>query len=260
MTRAKRRFRPSNIFAALAPLILLLVIAVPLWHEHTQGDALFQQRRAALEALLRVERPQEPWVKATLAYRDLEERQLASQELRSRINLYSTVLMALVTIVLVWATLRYVELTHELVESSKAQLQHSLAREEASRRQEVRNLELLCRRLAAAIAALPKTMDKMTERVLREAAIWDGEDLHDLESLATALDSTEGAHAIRTVNNLRWVGERVHMVKTTPPIQGVRWDKFPWPEWAQKLTEVEESVRVLITACETRAAMAAHAA
>jgi hypothetical protein len=232
---------------------LLLIIAVPLWHEYTQGDTLFQQRRAALETLLRVERPQEPWVKATLVYRDLEERQLASQELRSRINLYSTILMALVTIVLVWATLRYVELTHELVESSKAQLEHSLAREEASRRQEVRNLELLCRRLAAAIAALPKTTDKMTERVMREAAIWDGQDLHDLESLATALDSTEGAHAIQTVNNLRWVGERVHMVKTTPPIQGVRWDKFPWPEWAQKLTEAEENLRALITACEAYA-------
>lgn len=249
----RRRFRPSSIFAAFAPLILLLVLVVPLWHEHTQGDALFQQRRAALEALLRVERPQEPWVKATLAYRDLEERQLASQELRSRINLYSTILMALVTIVLVWATLKYVELTHELVESSKAQLQHSLAREEASRRQEVRNLELLCHRLAAAIAALPKTMDKVTDRVLREAAIWDGEDLHDLESLATALDASEGAHAARTVNNLRWIGERVHVVKTTPPIQGVRWDKFPWPEWAQRLTEAEESVKVLIVACEARA-------
>lgn len=246
------RFRPSAIFAAFAPFILLLVIAVPLWHEHTQGDSLFKQRRAALETLLRVERPQEPWVKASLAYRDLEERQLASQELRSRINLYSAILMALVTIVLVWATLKYVELTHELVESSKAQLQHSLAREEASRRQEIRNLELLCRRLLAAISVLPKTANENPDRLMREAAVWDGEDLRDLESLVTALDAKESAQAAQTVNNLRWIGERVHMVKTTPVIQGVRWNRFPWSEWGQRITETEGSLNLLITACEAR--------
>ncbi len=247
-----RKFRPSTIFVVLAPLILFLVIAAPLWHEHTQGDALFQQRREALENLLRVERPQEPWIKATLAYRDLEERQLASQELRSRITLYSTIVMTLVTIVLVWATWRYVELTSNLVKNSERQLTHIIEREQAARIGKIRSLQILCQQLLTSLEVFPADAVHYGQTL----PPWNDQNVAMLKISLYELWSFLGIPAdagVKVVDNLQWVAEARRLQSTPGDRSTARqeYDMYYGPKLQAKLSEIRQGLQSLVASCQS---------
>jgi hypothetical protein len=218
-----------------------------------QATRSFVSRRAALQELLESEGMPQPRIAATIAYRDLEERQLAVEDFKGTVSLSASLMMLFATIVLVWATWRYVGLTYELVENNKRQLHHILEREQAARRQGARTLNQVCHRLRAALTELPHGSNDQMDRKMRQAAIWSERDYHDMELLATEIGQPVGVQLGQLLNDLRWIEGRIDWVRNTPEAIGVRWGSFPWQDWLTRLTTAEEQLRLLEDEADRRA-------
>jgi len=141
------------------------------------------------------------------------------------IQAVSAIISAIVTVVLVGITWRYVVLTKKIADTAERQLQQ-LGREEAAKR---RQLLTMIKMLRMHLKTLPEEQSKGES--MRKATLWDADDLIALQNLAAEVGMAPGQIAAKTGTELRRLSELVTQVKSTNPLQGVRWDQFAWDSW-----------------------------
>jgi len=66
---------------------------------------------------------------------------------------------------------------------------------------------------------------------MRDAAIWDDDDLPTLRALASWFSSDAGDHAARALAPLRWLGTQAREAKRA----GFNWEGFPWSKYREEL-------------------------
>ncbi len=150
---------------------------------------------------------------------------------------------ALVTMVLVLITWRYVRLTQRLAEAAKAEL---MFHEEAEA-EKWRELNAYTKLIRDLLSGLP-VREQDAERAMRQAASWEAGDLMRLQRLAARLDRLAGEHAAVVVTAMTWLGERLHEVKAADPSEGVNWTKFPWSRWQREMNGARTALDAIAAA------------
>lgn len=147
----------------------------------------------------------------------------------------ASIISVLVTVILAWITYSYVLLTQRLVESSDAQL--SLLRASVSAR--INTLAGYVRTMQLLLAELPETRDGAGR--MKTAALWSGDNVAELQRLASEHSREAGERAAELVPSLKWIRERVDTVKDADG--NVDWDDFPWEEWSTHRGRVESGLQ-----------------
>ena len=119
---------------------------------------------------------------------------------------------------LVWVTLQYVRLTHQLVEVAGAKQQAIRTRFQA-----------LVRALFVQVMALPE--DPRTAEQIRRVSIFGDADLSNFQELSASIGEREALVATNLTHNLRWLRDRVDEVKNTPRESGYEWSRNSCEEW-----------------------------
>ncbi len=149
--------------------------------------------------------------------------------------LYSFITM-LATVVVAWATVKYVRLTHELVKQGEN-------RDMAAQRQEARILYATCQRLSEILEELPT---EVNQGQIKRVAMWESQ---EIEYLTLTVPRFDGANATLVVNDLRWLKDRVdEMMAGKNTVGGVN-SPFSTEEWAMKLVGGRVQVKNLMESC-----------
>ena len=113
----------------------------------------------------------------------------------------------------------YARLTYRLVK-----VQEAVHRERTA---ELRSVVLTIRQ---GLLQLPTDTGTAAAK-MRDAAIWDDDDLPTLRALASWFSSDAGDHAARALAPLRWLGTQAREAKRA----GFNWEGFPWSKYREEL-------------------------
>ncbi len=153
------------------------------------------------------------------------------------IQAVAALVSALVTVVLVYITWRYVRLTQRLAEAASAEMSFH----EEAEAEKWRELNAYTKLIRSLISGLPAA-EQGAVRIMRQAPSWEPGDVMRLQRLAARLDRRAGERAAAVVTAMTWLGERLHEVKTADPDAASDWSRFPWGRWRQ---EIERATRGL---------------
>lgn len=167
------------------------------------------------------------------------------------LQIVATLWAAVAAIALVGVTGWYASHTHQLVK-------HTAEREQAVRRQAAHRVVVLCQRLVAVLGSDNLPYNNVEADRLRTAVWCDGQDLHDLESLAASLGTDEATNcAVASVNNLRWIGQWVDAAKRAE--DGDAYNRnlslIHWPTWVAKIGSTKEHLGRLSEAARRQVAV-----
>jgi len=128
-------------------------------------------------------------------------------------------IQAIATAALLLITGWYARLTYRLVK-----VQEAVHRERTA---ELRSVVLTIRQ---GLLQLPSDTATAAAK-MRDAAIWDDDDLPTLRALASWFSSDAGDHAARALAPLRWLGTQAREAKRA----GFNWEGFPWSKYREEL-------------------------
>ena len=141
------------------------------------------------------------------------------------IQAISAAVIVLATLVLVVITARYVVLTWRITEAVQKQL-GQFSREDQAKRRE---LLTMIKMLRLHLKTLP--VDHSKGEVMREAILWEADDLIDLQNLSGEVGLKPGQISAQVSTWLRQLAAMVSDVKAIDPKVGVPWDRFNWQGW-----------------------------
>jgi len=150
---------------------------------------------------------------------------------------------AFATLVLAGLTAWYVILTREIAIASRDTVRLATEAQEAERRQSVRSLTPLVRRLSEMAAALPVPLGVLTVQGL---PLWTDDDLSDLEALARMVEGADLQAASVAVKHLRFIAERIEEIKRDEAGSGWNANKLLPPVWAQHVTDARNALAALL--------------
>jgi hypothetical protein len=151
------------------------------------------------------------------------------------IQALATVASVLITTVLAIITARYVRLTRETLEFTKAQ--QSAAFEE--RRQRLLSLIFNLRVIATSFPS-----DRSHAEQIRHVSLWSQSDPDQVRTLAVSFGQAAGELAGEAWRHLATIRELAMQVQNTPTGIGVDWSKFPWERWS---SAIQGSERCLLS-------------
>ncbi len=143
------------------------------------------------------------------------------------------------TIVLVIITARYVILTRKIAEAAQKQLEQFSREEEAKRRE----LLTMVKMVRLHLKTLP--MDHSRGEAIREAILWEADDLAELQNLSAEVGLQPGQIAVQAATSLRQLASMVSDVKAIDPKVGVPWDRFNWEGWDAARQSAEANLKDL---------------
>jgi len=155
------------------------------------------------------------------------------------IQAISAVVSVLAIIVLVVITSRYVVLTRKIADAAKKQLEQFTREEQAKRRE----LLTMIKMLRLHLKTLP--VDHSKGEVMREAILWETDDLAELQNLSAEVGLKPGQIAVQAGIWLRQLASMVSDVKAIDPKVGVPWDRFNWGGWDAARQGAEASLKDL---------------
>lgn len=159
------------------------------------------------------------------------------------IQAFASLLVAAVTVVLVWTTSRYVKLTSRLAAAAETQIRF----QEEAERARLRKLRSYLDLFQLLLGDLP-TQGQQADQI-RQATTWNNKDLHEAQRLASTLGEGPGKHAAVAVGAMRYLREKIEEIKATDPAM-VDWSLFPWDAWAKKLEQAKRQLAELSAALE----------
>ena len=160
---------------------------------------------------------------------------------------------AICTAVLVGITWWYAKKTNELAGIARQQLKVTTAAALTAQEQDALALRELAVRLLGQLRALPLEPGAQGALpALYGAAVWAGEDLSLLESLAARTHPTAAAESRTVVHHLAWVGQTLQHVKGEDPGSGFRYNRVDWPRWKQGLVESTSALERIAQVAEVQ--------
>ncbi len=166
----------------------------------------------------------------------------------SGIQAISAMIGVLSIIVLVAIFGRCLVLTRKMADAiQKHGREHPFGEEKAKRRE----LLTMIKMLRSHLRMLPG--DRSKGEAIRDAVLWDPEDILAMQKLSTELGSKSGQIGIKAGTWLRQIAAMVSDIKAIDPQEGVPWDRFNWDGWETARQSTEASLKDLSDAIgETR--------
>lgn len=145
--------------------------------------------------------------------------------------------MAAANIILVGITWWYASQTHRLVS-------HTIEREQAMKRQEMRSVEAACHRLVASIEELPRGVDVNIDQVLKTTHL-DKQDMRDLQTLLPSITTVTAEQISDVVRNVRWIVERLEDFRGPSEKGRFAWERYHLGEWSSRLAKTVDQLRLV---------------
>ncbi len=158
----------------------------------------------------------------------------------SGIQAISAMISVLAIIVLVAISARYLALTRKMAEAiQKHGRGHPFGEEKAKRHE----LLTIIKMFGSYLRMLPG--DRSKGEAIREAVLWDPEDILAMQNLSTELGAKSGQIGIKAGTWLRQIAAMVSDIKAIDPKEGVPWDRFNWDGWDAARENAEASLKDL---------------
>ncbi len=153
-----------------------------------------------------------------------------------------------VLIVLVAITARYLVLIRRITSATQKPSSGQPSGEGKAKQCELlANVKLLRLHLRV----LPR--DRSKGEAIREAVLWDSEDVAHMQNLSTELGLKSGQLAMKAATWLRQIATMVSDIKAIDPQEGVPWDRFNWDGWETARQSADATLKDLSDAVgETR--------
>ena len=243
------RFKPRalHVFGGFAVIVIaLIVFQMGEYVALGRFERQLPQRMQTLQKLLGSEGGSQDRTDSAVEWQRLEELRTSREEQRNTLQLLTSIAIMLATLVVAWATYKYVGLTHEIVLNSRSELAHALERDKTVERQTRRLLVALARRLRSEALSLPESIETIHTM---PGLPWVDKDLQDLELFASSRGVEETKYASTAVSNLRWIANKLEELEKAPSTDRPQLRRLGATDWVAKRSAAIEELSALLSKC-----------